>query len=233
MPRDESGLVCGAPACGLRAGDEPLSSTGLPKGARACYPSTRGSHRRQGETLRAAERYGRFLGGHGCHAFNRPACARPQGRGSHIAAEIRGLAGRRQTAAAQGVLDERERGGQDRPDDCSAPAGLGSAARRRDARGSRAQGQPRKASARAEPGADGASGRRPTYARPLAAAIENAAEVGGTGARARGIYRPGRARQTLMPCGRPFSSTARASVARAGPMLATPKLSSARRYRRS
>ena len=171
MPRDEGGLVWAAPACGLRAGDEPLSSTGLPKGARACYPSTRGSHRRQGETLRAAERYGRFLGGHGCHAFNRPACARPQGRGSHVATEIRGLAGRRQTAAAQGVLDERERGRQDRPDDCSAPTGLGSAARRRDARGSRAQGQPRKASARAEPRADGASGRRPTSARPLAAPI--------------------------------------------------------------
>jgi len=232
MPRDESGLVCGAPACGLRAGDEPLSSTGLPKGARACYPSTRGSHRRQGETLRAAERHGRFLGGHRCHAFNRPACARPQGRGSHVAAEIRGLAGR-QASATQGVLDRRERGRQDRPDDCSAPTGLGSAARRRDARGSRAQGQPRKASARAEPGADGASGRRPTSARPLAAPIDNAAEAGGTRVRARRIYRPGRARQTLMPCGRPFSSTARASAARAGPMLATTKLSSARWYSRS
>ena len=213
--------------------DEARSSTGLPRGARACYPITRGSHRRQGEALRAEERHRGFPGGHRCHAFDCPACARPQGRGSHVAPEIRGLPGRRRTAAAQGVLDERERCGQDRPDDCSAPAGLASAARRRDARGSRAQGKPRKAPARAEPLADGASGRLPTSARPLAPPIDNAAEAGGTQARARRIYRPGGTRQTPMPCGRPFSSTARASVARAGPMLATPKLSSARRYRRS
>jgi len=213
--------------------DEARSSTGLPRGARACYPITRGSHRRQGEALRAAERHRGFPGGHRCHAFDRPACARPQGGGAHAAAEIRGLAGRRQTATAQGVLDGRERGGTDRPDDCAAPAGLGSAARRRDARGSRAQGQPRKAPARAEPRADGPSGRRPTSARPLAAPIDNAAEAGGTQARARRIYRPGGTRQTPMPCGRPFSSTARASAARAGPTLETTKPSSAPWYSRS
>ena len=216
--------------------DEARSSTGLPRGARACYPITRGSHRRQGEARRAAERHSRFPGGHRCNAFDRPACARPQGRGSHVAAEIRGLAGR-QASATQGVLDRRERGRQDRPDDCSPPAGLGSAARRRDARGSRAEGQPREASARAEPRADGAAGRRPTSARPLAAPIDNAiraTEAGGTPAHARRIYRAGRARQTLTPCGhQPFSSRARASVARAGPTLATTKPSSTRWYRRS
>jgi predicted aspartyl protease len=189
-------------------------------GARACYPLTRGSHRRPGETVRAVP----------------PALARKVGAPTlpqRFAVSLADGRRRRLKACSIGVTVAVRTGpttvlllpGSDPLLGVETLEALGLKVNPERRRLEPSRGQT----------ALLVGVRRPP--RPRAVPIDDAtraAAAGGAPAHApSAVHRPRRAKQTPTPCGRPFSSTACASVARAGPTLATTKPSSARRYRRS